>query len=233
MSVLDRIRLPWARNQEPNMSRVSHTFKVTAGIPKLLPPEEFIEAIHQHENVIMLQALTTGFKERETPPEMLKDPHFSTGPSSQPIVTYSIDESVVIIPGVSWAVYPITFPAVFQNTAKGLKVIAHASAGVVVKAEYAVEKANLQVLTDSEEGSFGDADWVLTEEVTVECHWMLMPFVKQSAINAHKNICRLVVEKVVRKRQEGQLDSDSRRYSEQVPGPQPGSNHSALPEQRK
>jgi len=182
------------------MTRSSHNFQVVAAIPESIPQEAFITALHEHENVIMLQDLTTGYKEIDTTTAGATDTHFSPG---DPIVRYSVSESVIIIPGAgNWGKYPITFPASFQNTPNGVKFLAHATAGVIVKGGFFVEKAGSdhQVNCEGEEGK-GLIKWVLVERVTVECHSALMPFVRHSMTKAHENTCRLVVEKVVRQRE--------------------------------
>jgi len=176
------------------MTRSLHTLQVVAAIPKSFPKEAFIAALHDHENVIMLQELTTGYKEIDTTSSDSTDTHFS---HDNPMVKYEISESVIIIPGVgNSGKYNITFPATFQNTPNGVKFMAQATGGVTLRGGYFVERADLYHQVNSEEGP-GMINWVLVEKATVECHWALMPFVRHSMTKAHENICRLVVEKVV------------------------------------
>lgn len=49
---------------------------------------------------------------------------------------------------------------------------------------------------DGEGEGVGDAEWVLVEDVEVSCAWWMMPFVRGKMEEAHRGICRKVVEKV-------------------------------------
>jgi len=101
------------------------------------------------------------------------------------VTSYAISEGVIIIPGIgNWGKYWLSFPAHFQDTERGIKSRADASAGVVVWAEYMVVERP------------GGKGWDLVEEVRVECAKMLMPFVKNSMEGAHKNICRDLCKKI-------------------------------------
>lgn len=81
----------------------------------------------------------------------------------------------------------------FQNTDDGSRSVAVAS-GALVRAEYHVE---LRDIAGQERE--GDVEWVLVENASVECSPFLMPFVKRSFEGAHKDIVRMVVEKVAKK----------------------------------
>ena len=57
----------------------------------------------------------------------------------------------------------------------------------------------------------GDAEWVLVEDVEVTCSGWLMPFVKGKMVQAHKDVCQKVVEKVeMQKRQEAVASSTAK-----------------------
>lgn len=49
---------------------------------------------------------------------------------------------------------------------------------------------------DGEGEGIGYADWVLVEDVEVQCAWYMMPFVKGKMEQAHRDICKKVVEMV-------------------------------------
>jgi hypothetical protein len=183
------------------MSRSSHTFKVAVLIPDSLAPADIISALHIHSNCLTLQALTTGHKEiPTTDTAVLADPYFSPADSSS-IKTYEVTEGIIIIPGIGdWGKKYITFPARFQNTPSGLKTRADAAAGVVVRAEYSVQPGGADAEVEGEGEGIGYAEWVLVEVATVECAWWLMPFVKRSMEEAHRDICRKLVTKVGRQK---------------------------------
>ena len=144
------------------------------------------------DNVITLQKLTTAYKELpETPAHILEDQYFAL---SQPIRIYEVTEGVIVVPGIgSWGTYPLMIALHCEDTGSGLKTRA-GTLGALVRAEYHVELAG-----DMSEGGVGDAEWVLLETASVECAAFVMPFVKRTFEGAHRDICRLLVEKVQRK----------------------------------
>jgi hypothetical protein len=176
-----------------------HYLNITAPLPVTLPPELVVAALHDHSTVITLQKLTTTYKALpKTPAPILEDQYFAP---SQPISTYEVTEGVLVLPGIgSLGVYPLKIELHCQDTQSGLKTRAGTSSALV-RAEYHVEPVG-----DMGEGRFGGAEWVLVETASVECAAFFMPFVKKSFEGAHRDICRLLVEKVER-----QHDLDSGR----------------------
>ncbi|KAK9371748.1 uncharacterized protein V1513DRAFT_467290 [Lipomyces chichibuensis] len=181
------------------MSRSSRTFRITALLPSSLTPADMISALHVHENCLTLQALTTGYKEVPTTcPAVLNDPYFSPTDTS-PIKTYEVTEGVIIIPGIAdLGKKFITFPVWLQDTPSGLKTRADAPAGVVVRAEWRVQP----------DRAYGEVEreytqWTLVEDVTVQCAWWLIWFVKKNMEYAHKDICWKLVEKTVKEKRTG------------------------------
>ncbi|KAK9357214.1 hypothetical protein V1504DRAFT_94205 [Lipomyces starkeyi] len=177
------------------MSRSSHTLQITAPLPSSLTPADMISALHVHENCLTLQALTTGYKEVPTTcPAVLSDPYFSATDTA-PIKTYEVTEGVIIIPGIGdWGKKFITFPVWFQDTPSGLKTRADAPAGVVVRAEWRVQPGAAYGEVEGEGDRY--MQWTLVEDVTVQCAWWLIAFVKKNMEHAHRDICRKLVEKV-------------------------------------
>ena len=56
---------------------------------------------------------------------------------------------------------------------------------------------------DGEGEGVGFAEWVLAEDIELQCPWYMMPFVRKTMEAAHRDICRKIVEKVeMEKRQE-------------------------------
>ncbi|KAF2475385.1 uncharacterized protein BDR25DRAFT_331836 [Lindgomyces ingoldianus] len=202
------------------MTLAKHNLHVAALIPPHLTPADVIAALHDHNTCLTLQALTTGHKELpETNPETRKDTYWYP-PDLHPIKTYEVTEAVTILPGVGeWGKKYITFPSCFQDTPHGIKTRADTS-GVVLRAEFRVIKGGADIGEVEGEGEgIGYAEWVLVEDVEVQCAWYMMPFVRSSMEGAHRDICRKVVEKVeMLKRQEaivrtaakgkGRVDSD-------------------------
>lgn len=179
-----------------------HNLHVAASIPAHLTPADIIAALHDHTTALTLQALTTGHtKAPSTSPETLKDTYWYP-PDQYPIETYHVTECITLLPGVGeWGKKYITFPSCFQDTKAGIKTRADAS-GVIVRAEFRVVKGGAGAEVEGEGMGVGDAEWVLVEDVEVTCSWWLMPFVKGKMEQAHRDVCRKVVEKVEMQRRQ-------------------------------
>jgi hypothetical protein len=176
-----------------------HNLHVASPIPRSLSPETVIAALHNHETVLTLQALTCGHKlAPSTAPETLKDTYWYP-PDQYPVSTYHVTEAITLLPflGERGKKY-ITFPSCIQDTRQGIKTRADAAAGIIVRAEFrVVENGDVGSEVEGEGMGVGDAQWVLVEDVEVSCAWWLMPFVRGKMEQAHRGICQLVVEMVV------------------------------------
>lgn len=186
------------------MTLAKHNLHVAALIPPHLSPGDIIAALQDHTTCLTLQALTTQHKKLPTTsPDIRKDTYWYP-PDMHPITTYSVTECVTVMPGIgAWGKKYLTFPSCFQNTPAGIKTRADAS-GVIVRAEFRVIKGGADDGEVEGEGEgIGYAEWVLVEDVEVQCAWYMMPFVRGKMESAHRDICRKVVEKVeMEKRQE-------------------------------
>ncbi|KAF2264986.1 hypothetical protein CC78DRAFT_532845 [Lojkania enalia] len=182
-----------------------HNLHVAALIPPHLNPEDVIAALHDHNTCLSLQALTTGHEKLpETNPETKKDTYWYPV-DLHPVHTYSVTECVTVLPGIGeWGKKYINFPSCFQDTPHGIKTRADAPGGVTLRAEFRVIKGGADDGEVEGEGEgIGYAEWVLVEDVEVQCAWWMMPFVRKSMEGAHRDICKKVVEKVeMLKRQE-------------------------------
>ncbi|KAF2186249.1 hypothetical protein K469DRAFT_664119 [Zopfia rhizophila CBS 207.26] len=179
------------------MTLAKHHLHVAALIPSHLSREDIVAALHDHNTCLTLQALTTRHKKLpETAPETKKDPYWYPV-DLNPITTYEVTEGVTVIPGIGeWGKKYITFPSCFQDTPHGIKTRADTS-GVMLRAEFRVIPGGADDgEVDGEGEGVGYADWVLVEDVEVQCAWYMMPFVRKSMEGAHRDICRKVVEKV-------------------------------------
>ncbi|EOA87885.1 hypothetical protein ACJQWK_08597 [Exserohilum turcicum] len=175
-----------------------HHLHVASQIPRHMHPSQVIAALHNHETALTLQALTCGHeKAASTASETLKDTYWYP-PDQYPITTYNVTECITWCPGIGeYGKKYIKFPSCFQDTRHGIKTRADAAAGVTVRAEF-------RVVASGEAGSevvgegmgVGDAPWVLVEDVEVACSWLLMPFVKGKMEEAHRDVCRKVIERV-------------------------------------
>lgn len=195
-----------------------HHLHVAFSIPPHLHPSEVIAALHDHNTALTLQALTTGHEKLpNTASETLKDTYWYPT-DINPVQTYSVTECVTILPGFGqWGKKNITFPSCFQNIPTGIKTRADAS-GVTVRADYRVIKGGADSEVEGEGQGIGDAEWVLVEDAEVSCSWWLMPFVKGKMEQAHRDICRKVIEKVEMQRRQDDIAKSVGRGKELAQG---------------
>ncbi|CAI6238592.1 unnamed protein product [Periconia digitata] len=182
---------------DDNMTLAKHHYHTAAPIPTSLSPADVIEALHDHNNALSLQALTTGHSPIDTLDPQIRKDTFWYPPDIHPIQGYSVTEVITYMPYFSWGRYNLTFPTNFQNTPNGLKTRADAS-GVILRAEFRVLRGDsAESVVDGEGAGLGDVEFVLVEDVEVQCSWYMMPFVRSKMEAAHADICRKVVEKVI------------------------------------
>lgn len=174
-----------------------YNYHTAAPIPAHVSRDHVIAALHDHATCLTLQALTTTHSLLpETDPATLKDT-FWYPPDRYPVISYLITENIAFIPRFSWANYSLSFPSVFQNTPAGLKTRAD-TGSVLLRAEFRVlDGSAMEGVVEGEGEGLGEVDLVLVEDVQVVCAWWMMPLVRGKMEEAHRDICRKVVEKVV------------------------------------
>ncbi|KAF1972654.1 hypothetical protein BU23DRAFT_397958, partial [Bimuria novae-zelandiae CBS 107.79] len=173
-----------------------HNYHVAAAIPSHITPDEVKSALHDHNTCLSLQALTSGHEKLpSTDPATLKDTFWY--PTEQYATsTYRVTEIIKYLPWFSWSKYELTFLTCFQNTSQGLKTRAD-TGGVVLRAEFRVVNGSMvEGVVEGEGAGLGEVEWVLVEDVEVTCAWWMMPLVRSKMEEAHRDICRKVVEQV-------------------------------------
>lgn len=182
-----------------------HHVHFAASIPPHIDRSDVIAALQDHSTTLTLQALTTGHKKLpDTAPEVLRDTYWYPT-DINPVHTYSVTECVTVMPGVGqWGKKNLTFPCCYQDIPTGIKTRAVVS-GVTMRADYRVIQGGADAEVDGEGQGIGDAEWVLVEDAEVSCSWWLMPFVKGKMEQAHRDICRKVIEKVEMQRRQDDL----------------------------
>ncbi|KAF3041339.1 hypothetical protein E8E12_007353 [Didymella heteroderae] len=196
-----------------------YNLHIAASIPAHLTPAEVVAALQDHSTTLSLQALTTKHEKLpNTAPDVLKDTYWYPI-DLNPVDTYSVTEVVTVLPGLGqWGKKNLTFPSCYQNIPTGIKTRADAS-GVIIRADYRVIRGGADAEVDGEGQGIGDAEWVLVEDVEVSSSWWLMPFVKGKMEQAHRDICRKVIEKVEMQRRQDNLAQSVGRGQELSRGP--------------
>lgn len=105
------------------------------------------------------------------------------------------------------------FPAIFQNTPRGVRVKVEAAMGVKVRSIYEVCRRTTTTTTTTttspneyyygNDGSTGEggggllSEWELVERSQVECGALLKPFVMKQFEAGHRDLCRKVLDGIV------------------------------------
>lgn len=184
------------------MFRSSYSLKLSFPIPRTFSQSSIISALHNHSNILSLQALTTDHKEIPLNPStadevVREDAYFTDNVATvaPSLKLYQATEAIPVIPGIGeWGKKYITFPVWFQDTSLGVRTRADAPVGVVVRAEWTVQDQVHQEAPASTKSIPDESEWALVENVTVDCHWLLMPFVRRQMENAHRVLCEEFVK---------------------------------------
>lgn len=168
------------------LSRQEHSLRISVPVPAKISPENVLSVLHDHGRMMSMQPLVTHWEELPSEP-------------GSPTKRYSFTEAIPILPFLgAWGSKAITSEATFENTEDGVRSVADAPAGVVVRAEWRIEHAKddggRSGADKEEHDEQNKIDWVLTEDVSVECAAVLMWFVKGQMEQAHQDICRKVLE---------------------------------------
>ncbi|KAM0329963.1 hypothetical protein ACHAQA_004131 [Verticillium albo-atrum] len=181
-----------------------HTLILRTPLPASVPPATVLASLHQHIPVIQAQPLVTAWDPIPVPLLSLVDDPFFLADADR-IAAYRIRERVAVVGPVT---APISFPAVFQNGAAGLRVRADAPGGVRLWAEYVVRRRGSGPLkgtayggeedwSDGEGARHGEGEWEMVEVLRLQGNRMLMPLMKGQMRDAHRDICRKVMEGIV------------------------------------
>jgi len=153
--------------------------------------------LHEHENLMLVQPLTTKYAPMpSTPDDTLKNPYWGEKGFRETIKTYMVSESITIIPGIGeYGRKVIQFPASFQDTSDGVRTIALAAAGVIAKSHFRVMPVRSDQETNNTLKGEQGTHWILRETAQVECAKCLMPIVKGNYEKAHRDLCSRLLEK--------------------------------------
>lgn len=209
----------------PGLMRKQHSATIRTGLPRYIPPEEVVAALRTYAPIMRNQPLVTHYEPGTELAESIADPFFyggcpvahpkgmrygnGTRSSSDrdygegPFETYDVYERIPLIPGL--ASKEISFPVTFQDAPGGIRCRADAPGGVTLWAEFKVQprprtgggaSPAASVAGEWEAEVDRRREHELVEWVTVETNALLMPFVARTMEEAHREICRKVVDEV-------------------------------------
>ncbi|KAF4977757.1 hypothetical protein FZEAL_5776 [Fusarium zealandicum] len=187
--------------KHPTMRTQRH-LSLAVPVPGNVPPSAVLAAIHAFTPLIRHHHTLQGFDEVTVAPDAIADDPFF-GPLDESVRAFQLRENVALAPGLS---KDITYPAIFQAIPEGARSRAKAPAGIVVRTEFTVRQrragASVPISpagsdsTGSTVTAVGD-EYELHEEILIEGNSLLMPFITESLLAVHREICeRLMVETV-------------------------------------
>lgn len=141
---------------------------------------------------------------------MVSDPFFTEDGNN--IVSYEIHDRIPIVEFLG-LMKDVTFPAIFQSFATGVRLRADAAAGTRVRSVYEVcprretdgggggggglpRTAGFETVAAAAPGQ-QTGGWELVERSHVECNALLKPFVMKSFEAGHRDLCGKVIANIV------------------------------------
>jgi hypothetical protein len=116
---------------------------VTASVPNSANPDAIVKSLHDQVRFIRLNPVITSINQVPTDPAINEDEWLSSADSQDPIETYLLTSTIVIIPVIgSWGEKQIHFETWLRNTETGVKTKADAPFGVSVRSHWTVLKGS-------------------------------------------------------------------------------------------
>lgn len=179
-------------------------------LPSTLSPDTVLQAIHAYEPLIRPNPYLQGFERLPVNrDEIVSDPFFRDDGASWNLVKYEIHDRIPVLPAIGW-MKDVSFPAIFQSFATGVRLRAEAAAGTTVRSIYGVERAREREQMDGALlGTDGPTTrlattqarpgggWDLVERSHVECNALLKPFVQKQFEAGHRDLCQKVLDNLV------------------------------------
>lgn len=210
--------------QLPSM-RSQHHLTVRVPLPRDLPPKLVVSALQSYTPILRHQALVSRYQQAGVDTASVQADSFFR-PDGLDTAAFTVYERVTILPGLSKEItFPVLFqrfndgirsrataPAgvtvYSQHVVSRIGALGMSSirgwvddGGEWLSGDRAMqarmEKASSKEVLDVVVGGGEAGEYEMVETVSVECNFMMMPFVKGSMEDAHRDICRKVVEEVM------------------------------------
>ncbi|KAJ4016335.1 hypothetical protein NW752_003458 [Fusarium irregulare] len=179
--------------------RSKHRVLVSAPIPSQVPPEVVLAHIQTFTPLLKHNAVFTSFS--EIPPDTARvhsEPFF--GPPNSSVRSFLCNQRLELVAGLA---QNETWPITFLKIHNGVRARVDARASVTVWIECLVRQAQ-DPGTPSSNGTLTE-EWELFEEVVVESHGLLMPFVSRMTEVAHTGICQRIMDDIVENKYNGKV----------------------------
>lgn len=173
-------------------------------LPSTLSPDTVLQAIHAYEPLIRPNPYLQGFERLPVNrDEIVSDPFFIIDDgASWNLVKYEIHDRIPVLPAIGW-MKDVSFPAIFQSFATGVRLRAEAAAGTTVRSIYGVERAQadgalgIDGTRPATQQARPGGGWDLVERSHVECNALLKPFVQKQFEAGHRDLCQKVLDNLV------------------------------------
>ncbi|KAJ9134125.1 hypothetical protein NKR23_g10340 [Pleurostoma richardsiae] len=187
--------------------RATHTLTLHFPLPSYLSPDLVLERLHAYEPLITPHPYLVRFRRRPVPlADLVDDPFFTD--TGRRLAAYEVTERIVLLPSglvggggsrlAAVCSKDVRVPAVFQSFDTGVRCRADAQGGVRVWSTYEVVRRRPSAEGEEEVVSPGAGDWELVETATLECASWMKGFVAKSLETAHRDICRRMIDEMVR-----------------------------------
>ncbi|KAK4459041.1 hypothetical protein QBC42DRAFT_308116 [Cladorrhinum samala] len=166
-------------------------------IPAALDPSAVLQALQAYEPLIKGNPYLHRFEQRPVDINEIASDQFFREDGSK-LQAFVVVDRVPIVPGLgSWATKEVSIPCVFQCFEHGVRVRAHAQAGVVVRSSYEVRRrGEVQGGPELLLGPGDEGDYELVEVADVSCNALVKPFVKSRFVAGHLELLQKIVDSV-------------------------------------
>lgn len=176
-------------------------------LPPSLSPDLVIQNLHAYEPLIRPNPYLQGFSRLPVDlDDVVSDPFFTEDGSN--IASYEIRDRIPLVESLG-LMKDVTFPAIFQSFATGVRLRADAAAGTRVRSVYevcprrgadgggGVELPRTAGFEPNAAAPARGGGWELVERSHVECNALLKPFVMKSFEAGHRDLCGKLINNIV------------------------------------
>lgn len=159
-------------------------FEIKTPMPTGTSRQAVLTILRDHEAMIRLNPLTYDPKTIEPPP--------LTSTEELDFQWYEIKDRIEYLPKGLWS-STIVYRACFRDREDSLETHTYAPMGIKTVSKWTVPETSTDE-TRTQDGAEGGT--YLREEVEMTCNFLLLAFVKRTMVDAHKEMARILGEKL-------------------------------------